>query len=144
MSQLPRAARQRKGWVLLRVLQEPLGGETPPLAFLREYERSILVAGGCDRCLMRYFPLALKGVALAWLMNLPDGSVGTWGTLCQWFINRFRHYDHFRRDNVALLCFATAGNDDDPPEENRGLATPCQVACVLVGALAPLSSGHLK
>ena len=58
-------------------------GGTPPLAFLQEYERSMLAAGGCDRCLMSYLPLALKGPALAWLMNLPDGSVGTWEELRQ-------------------------------------------------------------
>ena len=56
-------------------------GGTPPLDFLQEYERSMLAAGGCDRCLMRYLPLATKGPALAWLMNLHDESIGTWEEL---------------------------------------------------------------
>ena len=68
-------------------------GGTPPLIFLREYERSMLAARGCDMCLMRYLSLALKGPALAWLINLEDESVDTWEELRRCFLRRFRHYN---------------------------------------------------
>ena len=68
-------------------------GGTPPLVFLQEYERSMLAARGCNSCLMRYLHLALKGPALAWLMNLEDESASTWEELRHCFLCRFRNYD---------------------------------------------------
>ena len=41
-------------------------------------------------------PLAFKGPALAWLMNLEDGSVSTWEELRRCFLYRFRNYDRLR------------------------------------------------
>jgi hypothetical protein len=29
-----------------------------------------------------YFPVALTGMARSWLMNLPEGSLTSWGVLC--------------------------------------------------------------
>ena len=36
-----------------------------------------------------YFHVTLRGIALSWLMNLPTGSVGSWGELCEQFIINF-------------------------------------------------------
>jgi hypothetical protein len=36
-----------------------------------------------------WFPLALKDVALTWLMNLSHESVTSWKDLCQQFITNF-------------------------------------------------------
>ena len=82
----------------------------------------MLAAGGCDRCLMRYLPLALKGPALAWLMNLEDESVDTWEELRRRFLGRFRHY------NCLQL----------PPDSIQ------RVLCLLGGAQVPLSGRHAK
>ena len=37
----------------------------------------------------KYFHVALRGTARLWLMNLPPGSVGSWGKLCEKFVTNF-------------------------------------------------------
>ena len=36
-----------------------------------------------------YFHVTLRGTACSWLMNLPSGSVRSWGKLCEQFITNF-------------------------------------------------------
>ena len=36
-----------------------------------------------------YFHVALRGTASSWLMNLPSGSVRSWGELCEQIVTNF-------------------------------------------------------
>jgi hypothetical protein len=43
----------------------------------------IEAAGGDDRVMANFFPMALKGQARGWLMNLPPASVHSWEESCR-------------------------------------------------------------
>jgi hypothetical protein len=58
-------------------------GTANPIEFLQLYIVSIQAAGGGDRCMANWFPMALKEAARSWLMNLPDESIVSWGKLCE-------------------------------------------------------------
>ena len=53
-------------------------GTADPLAFLLAYEEAILEAGGDDRVMANWFPMALTGVPRAWLLNLPGSTAASW------------------------------------------------------------------
>jgi hypothetical protein len=48
------------------------------------------VAGGDQKVLANWFPMALKDIARSWLMNLPEESVSSWEDLCQQFVANFK------------------------------------------------------
>ena len=89
-------------------------GATDPLAFLLAYEEAALKAGGDDRTMASWFPMALTGVPRMWLLHLPTASVTSWEEL---------------RD-LFLACFAARA--------------PPVVAALLGGSQAPPSSHHIK
>ncbi|KAI5013700.1 hypothetical protein ZWY2020_040586 [Hordeum vulgare] len=47
---------------------------------------SIKAAGGGDKIMACWFPMALKGSALSWLLNLPKASITSWDGLRKRFI----------------------------------------------------------
>ena len=50
-------------------------GATDPMIFLLAYEEAVLVAGGDDRVMANWLPVALTGIPRAWLLHLPTASV---------------------------------------------------------------------
>ena len=47
------------------------------LAFLLAYEEAVLKAGGDDRVMANWLPMALTGVPRMWLLHLPAPSVAS-------------------------------------------------------------------
>ena len=56
-------------------------GTADPLAFLLAYEEAVIKAGGDDRVMANWFPMALTGVPRMWLLHLPTASVASSGEL---------------------------------------------------------------
>nr|ABA95741.2 retrotransposon protein, putative, unclassified [Oryza sativa Japonica Group] len=69
---------------------EKYDGSVNPAEFLQVYTTGIEAAGGDDRVMANFFPMALKGQARGWLMNLPPASVHSWEDLCQQFTMNFQ------------------------------------------------------
>jgi hypothetical protein len=49
----------------------------------------IQAAGGSDKVMANWFPMALKEAAHSWLMNLPEASIASWGELCEQCVANF-------------------------------------------------------
>ena len=64
-------------------------GTVDPLAFLLAYEEAVLKAGGDDRVMANWLPMALTGIPRAWLLHLPTASVTSWEELRDLFLARF-------------------------------------------------------
>nr|CAH67900.1 OSIGBa0115K01-H0319F09.6 [Oryza sativa] len=71
-------------------IAEKYDGSVNPAEFLQVYTTGIEAAGGDDRVMANFFPMALKGQARGWLMNLPPTSVHSWEDLCQQFTMNFQ------------------------------------------------------
>nr|AAO38019.1 putative gag-pol polyprotein [Oryza sativa Japonica Group] len=71
-------------------LTEKYDGSINPSEFLQIYTTIIVAAGGDDRVMANYFPMALKGQARGWLMTQPPDSIHSWEDLCQQFITNFQ------------------------------------------------------
>nr|CAH66523.1 H0502B11.3 [Oryza sativa] len=71
-------------------ITEKYDGSVNPAEFLQIYMTGIEAAGGDDRVMANFFPMALKGQAWGWLMNLPPASVHSWEDLCQQFTTNFQ------------------------------------------------------
>nr|CAE01745.2 OSJNBb0056F09.8 [Oryza sativa Japonica Group] len=71
-------------------ITEKYDGSVNPAEFLQVYTTGIEAAGGDDRVMANFFPMALKGQARGWLMNLPPASVHSWEDLCQQFTMNFQ------------------------------------------------------
>ena len=56
-----------------------------PSAFLLAYEGAVLEAGGDDKVMANWLPMALAGEPRAWLLNLPGSIVASWEELCGLF-----------------------------------------------------------
>ena len=52
-------------------------GATDPSAFLLAYEKAVLEAGGDDKVMANWLPMALTGAPRAWLLNLPGSMVAS-------------------------------------------------------------------
>ena len=52
-------------------------GKNNPLEFLQLYTLAIQAAGGDDKVMANWFPMALKDSASSWLTNLPAESIGS-------------------------------------------------------------------
>ena len=63
---------------------------TPPLDFLQLYSLTVYAAKGDDKCMANWLPMALKGAAITWLMNLPEGSIHSFKELCLQFGANFQ------------------------------------------------------
>jgi hypothetical protein len=83
-------------------LSEKYDGSVNPAEFLQIYCTSILAAGGDEVIMANYFPVALTSMAQSWLMNLPEGSLISWGELCRQFIANFES-DYARPGNEVDL-----------------------------------------
>ena len=64
-------------------------GAGDPVAFLLAYEEAVLEAGGNNKVMANWLPMALTGVPRAWLLHQPGTSVASWGELHDLFIARF-------------------------------------------------------
>nr|AAR87221.1 retrotransposon protein, putative, unclassified [Oryza sativa Japonica Group] len=71
-------------------ITEKYDGSVNPAEFLQIYTTGIEAAGGDDRVMANFFPMALKGQARGWLMNMPPASVHSWEDLCQQFTMNFQ------------------------------------------------------
>jgi len=70
-------------------------GSANPVEFLQLYTVGVEAAGGDDKVMANWFPMALKDAARSWLMNLPEASISSWGELCEQFVANFRGtYEH--------------------------------------------------
>ena len=83
-------------------------GAADPLAFLLAYEEAILEAGGNNRVMANWFPMALTDVPRMWLLHLPTASVDSWEELCDPFLT---HYTAPAPPVVAALL----GGSQAPP-----------------------------
>jgi hypothetical protein len=70
-------------------LLEKYDGSVNPTEFLQIYSTSILIAGENEAMMANYFLVALTGTTRSWLMNLPEGSLTSWGELCRQFTANF-------------------------------------------------------
>nr|AAP53804.1 retrotransposon protein, putative, unclassified [Oryza sativa Japonica Group] len=71
-------------------ITEKYNGSVNPAEFLQIYTTGIEAAGADDRVMANFIPMALKGQARGWLMNLPPASVHSWEDLCQQFTTNFQ------------------------------------------------------
>ena len=67
----------------------PYNGTTDPMIFLLAYEEAVLRAGGDDRVMANWLPMALTSIPRAWLLHLPTASVTSWEELRDLFLARF-------------------------------------------------------
>ena len=65
-------------------------GKDNPTEFLNIYTTAVLAAGGNEKVLANWFPLALKPHIRSWLMNLPESSISSWADLCNHFVGAFQ------------------------------------------------------
>ena len=64
-------------------------GAADPTGFLLAYEEAVLEAGGDDKVMANWLPMALAGEPRAWLLNLPGSTVASWEELCDLFTVRY-------------------------------------------------------
>lgn len=111
-------------------LPQRYDGTTSPVEFLLRYVGSIRDAGGDDRVMANWLPLAFKGVVRSWLMGLPEASVSSWEDLRERFVANFRDVGGFA---------PTEGGDGGSTGNAGGSQGPRAIACILGGAHAPVS-----
>jgi hypothetical protein len=70
-------------------LSEKYDGRDNPTEFLQIYSTSILTAGANEVIMANSFIVALTGTTQSCLMNLPEGSLTSWGELCCQFMANF-------------------------------------------------------
>lgn len=64
-------------------------GATDPSSFLLAYEGAVLKAGGDDKVIANWLPMALTGAPRSQLLNLPGSTVTSWEELRNLFTERF-------------------------------------------------------
>ena len=87
-------------------------GATDPTAFLLAYEEAVLKAGGDDKVMANWLPMALTGAPRAWLLNLPGSMMASWEELRGLFDAR----------HAALVPHAVAallGGSQAPPSDRH-------------------------
>jgi hypothetical protein len=65
-------------------------GTTNPRDFLQIYSLAAMVAGADEVMMANWFPLALKGDAQTWLLNLPKCFIRSWRALKEQFLGAFQ------------------------------------------------------
>ena len=65
-------------------------GTTNPQQFLQLYSIIATVAGADETIMTSWFPLALKGDAQTWFLNLPKNSIRSWRGLKEQFLGAFQ------------------------------------------------------
>ena len=83
-----------------------------PSAFLLAYEEAVLKAGGDDKAMANWLPMALTGATCAWLLNLPGSMVASWDELRGLFAARFAA-------SVPLAAAALLGSSQAPPSDRH-------------------------
>ena len=83
-----------------------------PSAFLLAYKEAVLEAGGDDKIMANWSPMALAGEPRAWLLNLPGSTVASWGELRDLFAARYAVPAHHA---VAALL----GGSQAPPSDRH-------------------------
>ena len=53
-------------------------GAADPSAFLLTYEEAVLKAGGDDKVMANWLPMALTSAPRTWLLNLAGSTVASW------------------------------------------------------------------
>nr|AAT93943.1 putative polyprotein [Oryza sativa Japonica Group] len=96
-------------------ITEKYDGSVNPAEFLQVYTTGIEAAGGDDRVMANFFPMALKGQARGWLMNLPSVSVHSWEDLYQQFTMNFQG----TYPCPGGACGTTACSKRSPPRSPR-------------------------
>src|SRR3954471_8087896 len=81
---------------------------TDPLAFLLAYEEAILEAGGDDRVMANWLPMAPAGAPRAWLLHLPAASVASWEELRSLFLAQ-------HATPTPLVVTTLLGGSQSPP-----------------------------
>ena len=78
-------------WLLKFRPELPLwyDGMADPAEFLWVYVEVIWAAGGNDKVMANWHPMALMGVSRSWLLSLPESLVSSWEELCDLFITHF-------------------------------------------------------
>ena len=87
-------------------------GAADPPPFLLAYEEAVLEAGGDDKIMANWFPMALAGEPRAWVLNLPGSTVASWGELHDLFAARYALQVHHA---VAALL----GGSQAPPSDHH-------------------------
>src|SRR3954469_20828781 len=65
-------------------------GTPDPAEFLQLYELSIEAANSDEKVMANWFPMALKDATCSWLLNLPAGSISSWGKMHEGFVTNFQ------------------------------------------------------
>ena len=105
-------------------------GTTDPLAFLLAYKEDVLKAGGDDRVMANWFPMALTGVPRMWLLHLPTASVASWEVLRDLFL---AHY----AAQAPPVITALLGGSQAPPSDRHAKPFFRQISIVLARLGAP-------
>ena len=87
-------------------------GAADPSAFLLAYEEAVFEAGGDDKVMANWLPMALAGEPRAWLLNLPGSTVASWEELRDLFTARYAVPAHHA---VAALL----GGSQEPPSDHH-------------------------
>ena len=95
-------------------------GAADPSAFLLAYEEAVLKAGGDDKVMANWLPMALARAPHSWLLNLPGSTVTSWEELRNLFAERFAV--PAPRAVAALL-----GGSQAPPSDRHAKPFFCQI-----------------
>ena len=106
-------------------------GAADPLAFQLGYEEAILKAGGDDRVMANWLPMALTGVPCMWLLHLPASSVVSWEELRSLFLA------HHAAPTLPVVA-ALLGGSQVPPTSRHIKPFVRQVGAALTRRPAPL------
>ena len=87
-------------------------GATDPMIFLLAYEEAVLEAGGDDRVMANWLPMALTGIPRAWILHLPMASVTSWEDLHDLFLA------HFAAPAPPVVAALLGGSQAPPSSHN--------------------------
>ena len=105
-------------------------GVADPTAVLLAYEEAVPEAGGDDKVIANWLPMALTGEPCTWLLNLPGSTVVSWEELCDLFTARYAAPAHHA---VAALL----GGSQAPPSERHIKPFLCQISAASTRSGAP-------
>ena len=105
-------------------------GATDPKIFLLAYEEAVLGAGGDDRVMANWLPMALTGAPCAWILHLLTASVTSWEELRDLFLARFAA-------PAPPVVAALMGGSQAPPSSHHVNPFTCQISTVSKRREAP-------
>ena len=106
-----------------------------PLAFLLAYEEAVLKAGGDDRVMANWLPMALTSVPRMWLLHLLAASVASWEELRNPFLT---HHAAPAPPVIAALL----GGSQAPPSRHHVKRFVREIGTVLKRREAPRAVWH--